>query len=579
MTAKVSPDAEACVAVYARVSTTRQAEADLSIPDQLASAKAYCARHGWSVVAEFIEPGASGTDDSRPEFVRLMQMATDRSRPFDIVLVHSLSRFARDLVTLELSAQRLRKNGARLVSMTQETSDDANGDLMRRIIAAIDEHHSRENAKHTHRAMRENARQGFWNGSRAPFGYRTAEAGRRGHRIKKVLVIEETEAALVRRIFAMHLGAEGGPIGVKAIAAKLNVEGARFRGKPFSISNVHRILTAETYAGRHWFDRVDSRTGQGKARDQWIASDVPALVSAEQFEQVRESLASRAPARCPPRTVTSPVLLTGIAVCGSCGSGMTLRTGKSGRYRYYTCAACAHRGKACSGRSMPMDHLDSLVLGAFAEQVLKPHRLAAILADYVAQSLEADARRRERLGRARKELTEAEGGKSRLMALVARGVLDPDDPQLVAQLREAETRRRQAAEEVTLIEGQASRAGPKTITPAKVERLGQAIQEALQYGPLEFRRAYLRLFVGKVTVGDEEISVSGPISELARATASGAEEAVGTGGSTFIAGGVPNGIRTRVTNVKGWCPRPLDDGDQAKPKPRRQAGRLGGVAG
>ena len=25
--------------------------------------------------------------------------------------------------------------------------------------------------------------------------------------------------------------------------------------------------------------------------------------------------------------------------------------------------------------------------------------------------------------------------------------------------------------------------------------------------------------------------------------------------------GVPNGIRTRVTNVKGWCPRPLDDGD------------------
>ena len=25
--------------------------------------------------------------------------------------------------------------------------------------------------------------------------------------------------------------------------------------------------------------------------------------------------------------------------------------------------------------------------------------------------------------------------------------------------------------------------------------------------------------------------------------------------------GVPYGIRTRVTNVKGWCPRPLDEGD------------------
>nr|CEH49331.1 hypothetical protein XACLG97_4780007 [Xanthomonas citri pv. citri]CEH64088.1 hypothetical protein XAC3615_5910006 [Xanthomonas citri pv. citri] len=25
--------------------------------------------------------------------------------------------------------------------------------------------------------------------------------------------------------------------------------------------------------------------------------------------------------------------------------------------------------------------------------------------------------------------------------------------------------------------------------------------------------------------------------------------------------GVPTGIRTPVSTVKGWCPRPLDDGD------------------
>ena len=31
--------------------------------------------------------------------------------------------------------------------------------------------------------------------------------------------------------------------------------------------------------------------------------------------------------------------------------------------------------------------------------------------------------------------------------------------------------------------------------------------------------------------------------------------------SRGIVGGVPYGIRTRVTNVKGWCPRPLDEGD------------------
>jgi DNA invertase Pin-like site-specific DNA recombinase len=95
-------------------------------------------------------------------------------------------------------------------------ADDANGALMSRIVAAIDEHHSRENAKHTHRAMRENARQGVWNGSRPPFGYRAAEAGRRGHRVKKVLVVDGSEAEIVRRIFTLHLGTElGHPLGVK----------------------------------------------------------------------------------------------------------------------------------------------------------------------------------------------------------------------------------------------------------------------------------------------------------------------------------------------------------------------------
>lgn len=53
-------------ALYLRVSTTRQAEVDLSIPDQLAQTRAYCERQGWRVFAEYAEPGASAMDDNRP---------------------------------------------------------------------------------------------------------------------------------------------------------------------------------------------------------------------------------------------------------------------------------------------------------------------------------------------------------------------------------------------------------------------------------------------------------------------------------------------------------------------------------
>lgn len=533
----MTPESErqnARVAAYLRVSTGRQAEAELSIPDQRRQAEAYCTSHGWTLAAVFEDAGLSGTDEDRPAFQRMIDEATGPGRPFDVVLVHSTSRFARDLFLTELYIRRLRKVGVDLVSVTQDIAgQDGAREMYRQVTAVFDAHLSRENAKHTHRAMRENARQGFWNGSRPPFGYQTMEAGRRGPRVKKVLALDEEEAALVRRIYGMHLGGEGLVLGVKAIAAKLNSEGLTLRGKPFSISNVHRILTSETYIGRHWFDRVDSRTGRKKPRDQWVVMEVPAIVTVEDFDRVRESLQERAPRKTPPRTTTSPVLLGGLAVCATCGGGMTLRTGKGGRYRYYTCATAAHRGKVeCKGRSVAMPALDSLVLDAFADQVLRPERLTSILAGYLARSAEAGAGRAERLARARKEVTEASAAKSRLMKLVAAGALEADDPDLRQQLKDAEARRRRAEEDIARLEAQAGATAQATITPSKVERLGQAIRTALRDGDPQFRRAYLRLFVGKVTVGDTEVRISGPAPALARAAADGSEPTL-AGSSQF----------------------------------------------
>ena len=59
-------------ALYLRVSTGRQVDSDLSIPDQRRQAKAYCAWRGWEIVADYVEPGASATDDRRPEFQRMI---------------------------------------------------------------------------------------------------------------------------------------------------------------------------------------------------------------------------------------------------------------------------------------------------------------------------------------------------------------------------------------------------------------------------------------------------------------------------------------------------------------------------
>ncbi len=510
----------ALVAFYVRVSTGRQAAGDLSVPDQIARLRAYCEQRNWRVVEIYVE-AASGTDDNRPEFTRLMQTATLRPRPYDVVLVHSLSRLARDVVTVELAVRRLARVGTRLVSITQETSDDPTGALMRKIIAMFDEHQSAENAKHTSRAMIENARQGFFNGSVAPFGFRVTEVGQRGARMKKTLEVEPAEATVVARIHAMCLGREGGTVmGLKRIVERLHSEGLTLRGKPFRTSTVHRILTSEAYTGTIWYNRICARTGAERPREEWVAITVPEIVSREDFDRVQAILAARAPSKTAPRVTTSPVLLTGLARCATCGGGMTLRTGKSGRYRYYTCASAAHSGRTvCRGRSLPMESLDEAVVEVLADTVLKPERLRRLLDAYIARSTEGAAARRERLAQAQKKATEAAGTKVRLLQLVATGALDAEDPQLTEELKRAEARRQRAAEEIALLENEGKAATPRAITPAKIERLGTVIRDALKNGPPEFRRAYVRQFVREVVVDDDEIRVSGPTTALAAASA------------------------------------------------------------
>jgi DNA invertase Pin-like site-specific DNA recombinase len=102
-------------ALYLRVSTGRQADSDLSIPDQRRQAKSYCASRGWEIVADYVEPGFSATDDRRPEFQRMIDAATTKPPAFDVILVHSFSRFFRDQFQ-RVYVRRLAKNGVRLVS-------------------------------------------------------------------------------------------------------------------------------------------------------------------------------------------------------------------------------------------------------------------------------------------------------------------------------------------------------------------------------------------------------------------------------------------------------------------------------
>ena len=130
--------------------------------------------------------------------------------------------------------------------------------MMRQIMALFDEYQSKENAKHVMRAFKENARQGFWNGSLTPIGYRTVAAEQRGAKTKKKLEIDPLHADTVRLIYRLALEGDGttGQMGIKNIVSYLNSRRIFTRdGGRWGIGQVHRILTRRTYMGEHEFNK------------------------------------------------------------------------------------------------------------------------------------------------------------------------------------------------------------------------------------------------------------------------------------------------------------------------------------
>ena len=186
----------------------------------------------------------------------------------------------------------------------------------------------------------------------------------------------------------------------------------------------------------------DSRMRKQRPKAEWVAVEVPAIISRKEFETVQARLQERRPTATPPRISNSDVLLTGLARCESCGAALMLRTGKGGRYRYYACASHRLKGIAACGRPMaiPEPELDRLVLGALADHLLTPERLPQLLREAYRHRRAVTANNRERRSALTKQLTEAETKIGRLYTAVENGTLT-DTVLLRSRLQELEKQR------------------------------------------------------------------------------------------------------------------------------------------
>ena len=504
------------VALYARVSTVRQAEKDLSIPDQLNQMREWCKSQGLVIGMEYIEPGASATDDRRPSFQQMVADAVSESKPYEAIIVHSRSRFFRDLFEFLNYERQLLKVGCKIISITQQTSDDPAGEMASKIFSLFDEYQSKENGKHTLRAMKENARRGFFNGSNAPYGYRTVETEIEGTKAKKKrrIAIDPAEAAIVTKIFDLYLnGNEKGTMGSKEIATYLNNRGIHHRRTLWNRSRVHEVLSSRTYIGEYYFNKTNNKAKTVKPESEWIKIEIEPIIEAATFEAARCRRAARAPDKVLPRLVNSPTLLTGILKCGKCGAGMTTVTGKGGKYRYYKCNTRIGKGNhLCTSPPLPMKKLDDIVLSSLADKVFAPDRVRTMLHEMRKIQHSANADTTKRLKPLQKELETLRQGSDRLFEAVEKGFL-PMDETLQQRAHKLQARRQEILIEIASLKRQ--REMPlDLIKDTQIDLFSNALRSKLLDRKSRFGKEYLKALVNEIRIEDNEAQITGSYAAL-----------------------------------------------------------------
>jgi len=505
-------------AIYVRVSTGQQAMQDLSIPDQVSQCEAYCSKRDWEVAATFTDAGVSATNDNRIEFQAMIAEACARDKPFDVVIVHSQSRFARNTLDLLHYTKKLEKAEVQFVSITQDIGSGDQADVLRTILGAMDEYQSKETSKHVSRSMCENARQGFWNGAQPPFGYRTYVAEKRGKKDKKKLEINPVEAEIVRRIFKLYIHGEGdkGPMGMKAIANLLNTESIPTRkGGKFLMQYIHKILNNEAYVTRHMFNRRDSKTRKLKPEDQWILLEIPRIIEDADFNAVHDRLESNHPLTTSPRIVNSNILLTGLAHCAECHSLMRIQTGKGGAYRYYKCGKHADAGKAvCTGCSVRMERLDKIVLDVLIDRTLAPSRLDELISPLFERSLDRERTVQNRIKQLKSDKREMKKQLDALWRQIATEDLRLD-ASLKTYIGKMQNKYENILRAITRLEYQNDMPLGK-FTAKSMSNFSNALRDRLKAkGQTHFRRSYVRSLINRIDVDQEKIEISGSNAVLA----------------------------------------------------------------
>lgn len=507
------------VAAYARVSPQRQTE-EQTLTQQIERLHAKAQAEGWTITPKYLycDDGYSGARIDRPALDRLRDGA-ERGE-FQAVLVTAPDRLARRFVHQTLLVEELAQEGCTIVFLDRPISQDPNDQLLLQIRGAVAEYERALIADRTRRGRLAKLRTGQllpW--INTPYGYRCDPQHPRD---PARLRIEDTEASVIRQMFLWYAD-EG--LSIHAIAARLmqHQVPTYHRGWHWAPATVGGMLRNEVYAGTAYGNRdygVEPQRWRGgrsaaererhhtrhRPREEWIAVEVPPIISRELFERVqalrplRQTQSSR-------NNTRHDYLLRARVSCAGCGVAATGR--RDGQHTYYVCngrqsRVSSGRRQACPVRAIRADRLDPLVWADVCRLLSTPRVIIEALRKAQAGELWLDEAQ-EQLRQLQQARRKAERQIERLVEAFTAEVLT---------LEELKTRRAGLSERVRALrqqelELQSHQRQQVRLTDlsANIEAVCRRVRTGLRTLSFAGRRHIIGLLVDRVLIDHEKIEI------------------------------------------------------------------------
>ena len=344
------------VAAYARVSSAKDAMHH-SLSAQVGYYSNYIQSHTeWQYMGVYADEAKTGTKDSREQFQRLL--ADCRSGNIDMVITKSVSRFARNTVTLLETVRELKSLGIDVFFEEQNIHTiSAEGELMLTILASFAQAESLSASENQKWRVKRNFEQGMpWNGTM--LGYRYKDGS---------FIVHEGEAETVRRIFREYLDGQG----TTAIANNLNADGIPTRlSNGWSKNTVSRVLRNYAYTGNLLLQKTfrenhltkKTLMNEGQLPKYHAESTHEAIVPLETFRAVQTEIERRAELYKPKPPEKTSYPFTGKIVCAHCGKHYRRKMTATGPM--WVCSTYNTKGKAaCPSKQIPERTLIELTDG------------------------------------------------------------------------------------------------------------------------------------------------------------------------------------------------------------------------